>query len=248
MVESRSNRATAPLALRGDVDALLVRADRDDGGALERVAVGARARPGLAGYDVSRRNMVSAMRLVTYRSERGLRAGLLRDGLRGRRLGRARRRRIERPRPARLRPPRGGAPRSPTASRCALERGRARCRRSPIRRRSSASGSTTAPTRPRRGSSRLSRRPSSPSSATPWRRRAPPWPLPGGERQGRLRGRGRVRGRAPRSGRGGVRRRSTTSPATCCSTTSRPATSSSRPRSGCRARCSTARHPAARRW
>jgi acylpyruvate hydrolase len=30
--------------------------------------------------------------------------------------------------------------------------------------------------------------------------------------------------------------------------TSRPATSSSRPRSGCRARCSTARRPAVRRW
>ena len=40
------------------------------------------------------------------------------------------------------------------------------------------------------------------------------------------------------------RRRSTTSPATRCSTTSPPATCSSRRRSGCRARSSTARRPA----
>ena len=77
------------------------------------------------------------------------------------------------------------------------------CRRSPIPTRSSASASTTARTPRRPGSTRPSSPPSSPSSAT----RSPPpgadGHAAGGEREGRLRGRGRLR----RSG--GAARRST---------------------------------------
>ena len=69
----------------------------------------------------------------------------------------------------------------------------------------------------------------------------------GGEREGRLRGGGRLRRRAALQGGRPRPRPSTRSPATCCSTTSPPATSSSRRRSGCPARSSTARRPAARR-
>ena len=71
-------------------------------------------------------------------------------------------------------------------------------------------------------------------------------PLPPLQREGGLRGRGGVRDRrrckdVPRP------TRSRTWPATCCSTTCRRATTSSRPRSGCPARSSTAPLPAARR-
>ena len=68
------------------------------------------------------------------------------------------------------------------------------------------------------------------------------------QHQGRLRGRGRVRDRPPRQGRRARARRSTTSPATRCSTTSPPATCRAATRSGCRARSSTARRPAAPGW
>ena len=64
------------------------------------------------------------------------------------------------------------------------------------------------------------------------------------ERAGRLRGRGGVRDRRPLQGRAGGARRWTTWPATRCSTTCRRATTSSRRRSGCPARRSTARRRA----
>ena len=188
------------------------------------------------------------MRIVTYRSDRGARAGVLRDGRRGRRLGRARR---PTARAFAICSNPAAWPRSAEIARRASDAARARsscCRRSPTRRRSSASGSTTAPTPPRPASSRPRRRPSSPSSATRWRAPGATVPLPAASEKvdyeaevafviGR-----RAQGRRARP------RRSTTSPATRCSTTSRRATSSSRRRSGCRARSSTARRPAGRRW
>ena len=187
------------------------------------------------------------MRLVTYRSDRGPRAGLLRDDAVldvWDALGGAGRRAF-----ASCSPPSGSPTRRPRAR---------RRRRSPLGRvellppipdpekivciglnyRAHAAEAGQEPP----GAPDLLRQ----VRATRWSARAPP-SAAGGQRQGRLRGRGRVRGRAAARRMSPRPTRSTTSPATRSSTTSRPATSSSRRPSGCRARSSTARRPAARR-
>ena len=187
------------------------------------------------------------MRIVTYRSDRGPRAGLLRDdsvvdvwdALGGERL--------ERSRSARLRPPRGRGRDRRRASRC---RSSAVELLPPVPDpREDRLHRAQLPGPRRRGGDRAARarRPSSPSSATRWRRRARPSPLPAAS--DKVDFEAEVAFVVGRRAKDVARpRRSTTSPATCCSTTSRPATFSSRPRSGCRARCSTARRPAARPW
>ena len=122
------------------------------------------------------------------------------------------------------------------------------CRRSPTPRRSSASGSTTAPTPPRPGID--------PPDRADDLRQVPQRAGRAGSDRAAARARARrstTRPRSPSSiGRRAPRgreasRRSITSPATPCSTTSRPATCSSRPRNGWRARSSTAPRPAGRR-
>ena len=180
------------------------------------------------------------MRLVNYATAEGPRAGMLRDG---RVLDVARR-----ARPGGLQ---GLLEAGALGARRAGRRGRpgpSCSRRSSAPARSSASASTTARTPRRAAARRPRRRPSSPSSR--------PRCDPPGATVELPRWSSKVDYEAEVAFVIGDRckdvpgraRRSTTSPATRCSTTCRRATTSSRRRSGCRASPSTARRRAARRW